>query len=377
MNANIVSRNQPTSEEKMSQNYPKVRVAAVQAAPVFLDREATTRKACKLILEAGANGARFVVFPECFIPGFPHWYEFYPAKGPLCERFNRALFANSVEVPSSTTDELAAAARQAGAYVVMGINERRPNILGTMYNAQVFFGPEGTIIGKRRKLMPTTTERLVHGMSDGTNLMVFPSEFGPIGGLLCGENGNPLFRFVLAAQGSRLHAAGWPAKVHNVYAQGIDNMVLRARSCALDSNHFGVHAAAVFTDQICDALELSEEIRRNLLRGGGSCIAGPSGELLAGPAGEDQTILYVDADLEEIVKAKLRQDFTGHYNRFDVVGVTLNVTPNLPLRIASSLGSAPSVLEAPVDAGIDAPAPVMMSRLKVQQDGASAEPLAD
>lgn len=357
----------------MDQNYPKVRVAAIQAASVFLHREATTQKACELILEAGANGARFIVFPECFIPAFPHWYEFYPAKGPLCERFNRMLFANSVEVPSPTTDELGAAARQAGAYVVMGINERRPNILGTMYNTQVFFGPEGTIIGKRRKLMPTTIERLVHGMSDGTNLTVFPSEFGPIGGLLCGENGNPLFRFVLAAQGSRLHAAGWPAKVHNVYAQGIDNMVLRARGCALDSNHFGVHAAAVFTDEICDALELSEEIRKNLLRGGGSCIAGPSGELLAGPAGGEQTIIYADADIEEIVKAKLRQDFTGHYNRFDVVSVTLNVTPNLPLRIVSSLGETPSVLEGPIDAGINTATPSMEPGLKGQQGGIGAQ----
>lgn len=352
----------------MNPNYPKVRVAAVQAAPVFLDREATTEKACKLILEAGRHGARFIVFPECFIPAFPHWYEFYPAKSSLCERFNMMLFANSVEVPSPSTEQIAAAAREARAYVVMGVNERRPNILGTMYNTQVFFGPDGTIIGKRRKLMPTTIERLVHGMSDGTNLTVFRSEFGPIGGLLCGENGNPLFRFVLAAQGSRLHAAGWPAKVHDVYAQGIDNMVLRARGCALDSNHFGVHAAAVFTEDICGALELTEDIRKKLLKGGGSCIAGPTGELLAGPANGEETIIYADADMEDIVRAKLRQDFTGHYNRFDVIAVTLNVTPNLPLHIASSTSEPLPVFEASLDLKMSAPGVLETLGLKGQQD---------
>lgn len=335
----------------MGESYPKLRVAAVQAAPVFLDREATARKACDLILEAGRNGARFVVFPECFVPGFPHWYEFHPARGPLCERLNRALFANSVEVPSPTTDDLGAAARQAGAYVAMGINERRAEIMGTMYNAQLFLGPDGRILGKRRKLMPTMTERLVHGMGDVTSLTVYPSEFGPIGGLLCGENANPLFKFVMAAQGSRLHAAGWPAKVHDLWAFGIEHMVLRARGCALESNHFGVHAAGVFTAEMADALELSREVREKLLPGGGSCIVGPSGELLAGPAGGDETILYVDVDLEEIVRAKLRQDFTGHYNRFDVVSVTLNATPNQPLRIVSSLPAeaAPGLPLAAVD----------------------------
>jgi len=321
----------------MTSEYGKLRVAAIQSAPIFLNREATTSKACDLISQAAANGARFIVFPECFIPAFPHWFEFYPAKGSLCGRLNQELFANSVEVPSPTTDALAAAARRASAYVVMGINERRSNILGTMYNSQVFFGPDGTIIGKRRKLTPTMTERLVHATGDGSDLVVFPSEFGPLAGLICGENGNPLFRYALAAQGSRLHAAGWLARIHKDYAQSIDNMVLRARSCSLDGNHFGVHAAGIFTDQMCDVMELSEDVRQRILRGGGSCIVGPIGELLAGPAGEEEKILYADVDFGEIVRAKLRQDVTGHYNRFDVVSLTLDVTQNIPLRIKPEL----------------------------------------
>lgn len=326
----------------------ELRVAAVQAAPIFLNREETTGKACDLIAQAAANGARFIVFPECFIPAFPHWFEFYPAKGPLCSRLNQALFRASVEVPSPTTDAIAAAARRAGAYVVMGINERRKNILGTMYNTQVFFGPDGTIIGKRRKLTPTMTERLVHATGDGSDLVVFPTQYGPVSGLICGENGNPLFRYALAAQGSRLHAAGWLARIHKEYAQSIDNMVLRARSCSLDGNHFGVHAAGIFTDQMCDVMELNDETRKTILRGGGSCIVGPIGQILAGPAGDEETILYADVDTEDIMRAKLRQDITGHYNRFDVVNLSLNVAQNLPLTIRSDgLSTMPSSKMAP------------------------------
>lgn len=317
----------------MSDTYPKLRVAAVQAAPVFLDREATTEKACRLILQAGAEGARFIVFPECYIPGYPHWFEFHAAGAPLCHRLNRELFANSVEVPSPVVDRLAAAARQAGAYVVMGINERRPEILGTMFNSQLFFGPDGRLLARRRKVMPTMSERLVHGMGDGSDLRVVPSELGPIAGLICGENGNPLFRYVLAAQGDRLHGGSWPAKTSRGFARGIENMVLRCRACSMDGNHFGVHAAGIFTEAMADLLELGRETRLELVPGGGSCVTGPSGELLAGPAGAEETILYADVDLGEIVTAKLRQDFTGHYNRFDVVRVTLNATRNAPLRI--------------------------------------------
>ncbi|MBI4492528.1 MAG: carbon-nitrogen hydrolase family protein [Chloroflexi bacterium] len=331
----------------MSETYPRLRVAAVQAAPVFLDREATTRKACDLILEAGANGARFIVFPECFIPAFPYWFDFYPASDPICQRANRALFANSVEVPSPTTDRLASAARQAGAYVVMGLNERRAEIMGTMYNAQLFLGPDGRLIGKRRKVMPTMCERLVHGMGDGTGLAVFPSEFGPMGGLICGENGNPLFKFVLAAQGERLHAAGWPAKTSSNFARGIENMVLRARCCSMEANSFGVHAAGIFSAEMCDLLELNEAVRKDLRPGGGSCVVGPSGELIAGPAGGEEMILYAEVDLGDIVAAKLRQDFTGHYNRFDLIGVTLNAAPALPLRIISAPASVGGVPEGP------------------------------
>ena len=169
----------------MDNKYPQIRTAAVQTAPAFLDREGTVEKACHLIQEAGANGANLVVFPECFISGFPYWYRFYPATHPLCIHFNHELFKNAVEIPSKSTERLCQAAKKANIYVIMGLNERRPDLLGTIYNTQLFIHRNGSILGKHQKLMPTDLERMVHGLGDGSTLRVFPTEYGAVGGLCC------------------------------------------------------------------------------------------------------------------------------------------------------------------------------------------------
>src|SRR5690606_3085086 len=145
-------------ERKMGDVYPTVRVAAVQAAPVFLDREASIEKACRLIREAGEGGAKVIGFPEGFIPGHPLWYHFHPATTSESRRMAAELFKNSVEIPSAATDALCAAARDAGAYVVMGLCEKMPGTFGTMYNSQLFISPQGKIIGKHQKLVPTSGE---------------------------------------------------------------------------------------------------------------------------------------------------------------------------------------------------------------------------
>src|SRR5581483_8907079 len=139
--------------------YDNVRVAAVQAASVFLDREGSTEKACRLIREAGANGARVIGFPEGFIPAHPIWYHHH-------------------------------AARDARAYVMIGVCEKMPNTIGTMFNTQLYIGPDGTIIRKHQKIMPTVGERLVHTGGYGDTFGAFQSEFGPMSGLICGENSN-------------------------------------------------------------------------------------------------------------------------------------------------------------------------------------------
>ena len=134
----------------MGDTYPKFKVAAVQAAPVFLDREGTTEKACRLIRAAGKEGAKVIGFPECFIPGFPHWFDFRLARE--CKGFIKELFKNSVEIPGPVTDSLCQAAKDAHATVVMGLNERDPGSMGTLFNTQLFIGADGRIFTRLQGL---------------------------------------------------------------------------------------------------------------------------------------------------------------------------------------------------------------------------------
>src|SRR5512139_525202 len=141
-------------------SYPVVRVAAVQAASVFLDRDGSVEKACGLIAQAAAGGARLIAFPEGFIPAHPVWYHHHPATGSIANELAVALFKNAVEIPGAEIDALCGAAREANAYVVMGVCEKVPQTLGTMFNTQVYIGPDGNVIGKHQKLVPTVGERL-------------------------------------------------------------------------------------------------------------------------------------------------------------------------------------------------------------------------
>src|SRR5215471_10367710 len=187
-----------------------VKVAAVQAASVFLDREGSTAKACRLIREAGRNGARVIAFPEGFIPAHPIWYHHHVATGAVANRLSVELFKNAVEIPGPEIAAVCAAARDADAYVIVGVCEKLPGTIGTLFNSQVYIAPDGTLIGKHQKIMPTVGERLVHMGGFGDTFGAFQSEFGPISGLICGENSNPLAVFALIAEGTRIHVMSWP-----------------------------------------------------------------------------------------------------------------------------------------------------------------------
>src|SRR5215470_8631887 len=194
----------------MGDSYARVKVAAVQAASVFLDREGSTAKACRLIREAGCNGARVIGLPESFIPAHPVWYHHHAATGAIANRLAVELFKNAVEIPGREIEALCSAARDANAYVVIGVCEKLPNTLGTMFNTQVYIGPDGSLIGKHQKIMPTVGERLVHTGGFGDTFGAFQTEFGPMSGLICGENSNPLAVFALTAEGTRIHVMSWP-----------------------------------------------------------------------------------------------------------------------------------------------------------------------
>jgi nitrilase len=311
----------------MGDVYPVVKVAAVQAASVFLDREGSVDKACRLIREAGRNGAQLIAFPEGFIPAHPVWYHHHPATGAVANKLAVELFKNSVEIPGPEVKALCAAAREANAYVVMGVCEKLPQTLGTMFNTQVWIGPEGQLIGKHQKIMPTVGERLVHMGGFGDTFGAFQTEFGPASGLICGENSNPLAVFGLTAEGTRIHVMSWP----NHFPTSGDPMRHRV---AIDSQAFAqmskayiVSACGTVNDDVIKKLQVgpeAEEVLRSPDFCGGSVIVGPNSRILAGPLGAEEDILYAECDLEVGIAMKLRHDFAGHYNRPDIFQLHVN-----------------------------------------------------
>lgn len=313
----------------MGDVYPKFKVAAVQAAPVFLDREKTVEKACRLIREAGKEGARVIGFPEAYIPGFPHWFDYRIARE--CMVLIKELFKNAVEIPSPATDALCEAARQAQATVVMGVNERDPGTMGTLYNTQLFIGPDGSILGKHRKLVPTWTERLVHTGGDASTLKVFQTDVGPVSGLICGENTNSFYRMALLLQGERIHVASWPAFPNRNNHSPIE---IRTRYYAFEGKCFVISAAGVFSEGMMDILCPTSEQKAKVVGSGAfSSIIGPTGEYLAGPDTGGEKILYAEVDPEVTIFEKIGQDVTGHYNRFDLFTLVIDdrVTGRAPV----------------------------------------------
>ncbi len=307
------------------------RGAAVQAAPVFLDRDASVDKAIALIEEAGTGGADIVGFPEGFIPAHPIWFHFHPGTGRTGTQLAVELFKNSVEVPGPEIEALAAAARRAGTYVVVGVCERLPGTFGTMYNTQVFISPTDGYVGKHQKLVPTVGERLVHRSGGPETFGVFPSPWGPVSGLMCGENSNPLAIFALTAEATRVHVMAWPNHFPKPAVPMPDIALTAARAFAQMSKAWVISAAAVVDDRVRELVAAGDDDLDFLGRddiGGGSCIVAPDTRVVAGPvAGNVETIIYADMDFDAGIRMKLRHDLAGHYNRPDVFRLLINRRP--------------------------------------------------
>lgn len=292
-----------------------VRVAAVQMAPVFLDRDATVEKTCRAMIEAGRSGSQLVAFPETIVPGYPYWALVLDPSSNR-ER-NRKLFEQAVEIPSSATDALCAAAREAGIYAVVGLDEREG---GTLYNTQLFIAPSGGILGRRRKLVPTSHERMIWGRGDGRDLPTFDTPNGRLGALICYEHSNALFRYALVAQGEEIHVANWPGGLP--WINGIIDAAIR--HYAFEAQAFVVNSTAVLTEEIIASLGTGGSISRLKPGGGYSAIVAPTGRFLAGPVEDKETILYADCDFSLIADMKMIVDSAGHYARPDVVRLVVN-----------------------------------------------------
>jgi nitrilase len=363
----------------MGDHYPVVKVAAVQAASVFLDREASTAKACRLIREAGRNGARVIGLPEGFIPAHPVWFHHHPATSALANKFSVELFKNAVEIPGPEITALCEAARDANAYVVVGVCEKLPATLGTMFNTQVYIGPDGALIRKHQKIMPTVGERLVHMGGFGDTFGAFPTEFGPMSGLICGENSNPLAVFALTAEGTRIHVMSWPNHFPTSGDPLRNRVTIDAQAFAQMSKAFVISACGTVDEAMIRKLEVgpeSEKFLRDPDSCGGSVIVAPNSRVLAGPLGAEEGILYADCNLELGVLMKLRHDFAGHYNRPDIFQLQINRSAP---RIYTVQGAREQpALQAPAQSQLPGAAPALPTGWQaVEMKHADAEPAAD
>jgi len=292
------------------------KIAAVQASPVYLDRPATIAKACRLIAEAGAAGAGLAVFPEAFVPGYPVWVWFIPPghTHPLRDAYAE-LVANAVTVPSESTEELGSAARQAGVAVAIGINEINAEASGTtLYNTLLYIGPDGKLLGRHRKVMPTGGERLVWAMGDGSDLEVYTLPFGRLGGLLCWENYMPLARYAMSVWGTEIFVAPtwdrgepWLSTMRHVAKEGRCYVV----SCCTPLRKDDIPDRLGFKGKYLGAVE-------GWINPGDSVIVDPDGKIVSGPARQEETILYADVDRAKITGPRWQLDIAGHYARPDI-----------------------------------------------------------
>lgn len=302
----------------MADSHPRLRIGAAQVAEVYLDREATVEKDCEYVAEAGELGLDLLVFPEFHVPASPHWYRFDDDRD--FETFYADLFDAAVTVPGPAVDRLCEAAAAAETAVVMGVNEKEAGTAGTLYNTQVFIDSDGSLLGARRKLVPTKHERLFHTGGTGADVTTFDAGFGTLGGLMCGEHTNHLAGYAILAQGEAVHAAAWPAFPWREREVRERRIGIRTRFHAFAGSVPTVMATGAMTDELAAAIGQPDWTSD----AGTSAIVSPAGEYVAGPAWTGEGIVHAEVDLADRVRSKATHDVTGHYNRFDVFDLRLD-----------------------------------------------------
>lgn len=299
-------------------------VAAIQATPVYFDREASTAKACRLIAEAGAQGAVLAGFGETWLPGYPG-FAWRPQSTPGWWDAAEAYLDQAIAIPGPETDRLCKAAREAGTDVVIGVVELDTQTQGTVYATLLFIGREGVILGRHRKLRPTAYERVAWGQGDAQGLVVHQRPYGRISGLNCWEHNMMLPGFALVAGGTQIHVGAWPGRELAAAPDAPNPQWPRQH---LLSRAFAAQAACyvICAGGLLKPSDMPERYKElvNFTYTGDSAIIDPRGEIIAlAPSGEE-TVLTARIDLRNVRAAKAVNDIAGHYARPDIFDFRLN-----------------------------------------------------
>jgi nitrilase len=305
------------------------KLAIVQKPPVFLDKQKTIELAVTNIEEAAASGANLVIFSEAFIPGYPAWIWRLRPGGDwgLSEELHQRLLSNAVNIDADDLNPLYEAARKHEVTIVCGIEERDNKLSQTtLYNTVITIGPDGSLLNKHRKLMPTNPERMVWGFGDATGLKVVETRAGRIGSLMCWENFMPLARYALYAQGVEIYIAptydsgdGWIGSLQHIAREGCCWVV--GCGCIMKGSDI--------PDDFPEKSSLYPDIEE-WVNPGDSVVIAPGGEIMAGPMNKEVGILYHELDRERVSSAKRTLDVAGHYSRPDIFQLHVNTQAQSP-----------------------------------------------